>query len=88
MSLLPPSNEVCEGYVFTPVCQSFRSQGGRGVHSCGGHAWLQGDVHGCGGGGACVVAGGGHAWLRGACVVAAGHAWVGGHAWDTTRYGQ
>ena len=26
--LLLPSNEVCEGYVFTPVCQSFCSQGG------------------------------------------------------------
>ena len=26
--LLPPANEVCEGYVFTPVCQSFCSQGG------------------------------------------------------------
>ena len=26
---LPPANrEVCEGYVFTPVCQSFYSQGG------------------------------------------------------------
>ena len=25
---LPPANEVCEGYVFTPVCQSFCSQGG------------------------------------------------------------
>ena len=24
---LPPANEVCEGYVFTPVCQSFCSQG-------------------------------------------------------------
>ena len=24
----PPANEVCEGYVFTPVCQSFYSQGG------------------------------------------------------------
>ena len=24
--LLPPANEVCEGYVFTPVCQSFCSQ--------------------------------------------------------------
>ena len=23
---LPPGNEVCEGYVFTPVCQSFCSQ--------------------------------------------------------------
>ena len=26
--LLPPANKVCEGYVFTPVCQSFCSQGG------------------------------------------------------------
>ena len=26
--LLPPGNEVCEGYVFTPVCQSFCSWGG------------------------------------------------------------
>ena len=24
---LPPANEVCEGYVFTPVCQSFCSGG-------------------------------------------------------------
>ena len=27
-ALLLPANEVCEGYVFTPVCQSFCSQGG------------------------------------------------------------
>ena len=27
-SLLPPANEVCEGYVFTPLCQLFCSQGG------------------------------------------------------------
>ena len=26
-TFLPPTNEVCEGYVFTPVCQSFCSQG-------------------------------------------------------------
>ena len=26
--LLPPANEVCEGYVFTRVCQSFCSRGG------------------------------------------------------------
>ena len=25
---LPPANELCEGYVFTPVCQSFCSLGG------------------------------------------------------------
>ena len=28
MRFLPPANEVCEGYVFTPVCQSFCSWGG------------------------------------------------------------
>ena len=27
-ALLPPANEVFEGYVFTPVCQSFCSQEG------------------------------------------------------------
>ena len=26
--LITAGNEVCEGYVFTPVCQSFCSQGG------------------------------------------------------------
>ena len=60
--LLPPANEVCEGYVFTGVCLS----------TGGGRAWLLqgGVVHGCsrGGmrgcsGGACMVAPGGHAWL-------------------------
>ena len=34
ISLLPPANEVCEGYVFTPVCQSFCSGGG-GLHPGG-----------------------------------------------------
>ena len=29
LKLLPPANDVCEGYVFTPVCQSFCSRGGR-----------------------------------------------------------
>ena len=28
MLLLPPTNEVCEDYVFTRVCQSFCSRGG------------------------------------------------------------
>ena len=27
LPLLPPASKVCEGYVFTPVCQSFCSQG-------------------------------------------------------------
>ena len=34
-SFLPPANEVCEGYVFTRVCQSFYSQGGVCVWSRG-----------------------------------------------------
>ena len=28
VNFLPPANEVCESYVFTPVCQSFCSQWG------------------------------------------------------------
>ena len=64
--LLPPANEVCEGYVFTPVCQSFCSWGG--MHG-GGCAW-QGGMHG---GGVCVV---GDMHGRGTCV-AGGHAWQG-----------
>ena len=69
---LPPANEVCEGYVFTGVCQSFCSQGRWG------HMWLLwggvvalGGMCGCSGGmcgcswGACMVA-------LGACVVAPG----------------
>ena len=32
---LPPANEVCEGSVFTPVCQSFCSQfTGGGIPAC------------------------------------------------------
>ena len=81
--LLPPANEVCEGYVFTGVCLSTGEaciagwhvwQGG--VHGGGhaglrGHAWLQG---------ACVVVGG-HAWLWGPCMVAGGVHSCRGHAW-------
>ena len=34
-TLLPPANEVCEGYVFARVCQSFCSGGGEGgVPAC------------------------------------------------------
>ena len=74
---LPPANEVCKGYVFTRVCQSFCSQGG--MHGwgacmhcwggmCGqgmcmprGHACL-GDVHGWVG-----VQARGYVWPGGAC---------------------
>ena len=84
---------LCEGHVFTPVCQSFCSQ--RGACMVGGHVW-QGV---CMAGGMC---GRGHAW-QGSCVaggvcVARGGAWQGvhgrGHAChtclppDTTRYGR
>ena len=50
IQLLPAANEVCEGYVFTHVCQSFCSQGGM----CGQGACMPG-------GGVCMV-GGMHAW--------------------------
>ena len=81
--LLPAANEVCEGYVFTRVCQSFYSQGGMhaqgmcmpggmhaqmgGMHAWG-HVWL-GHAYG------------GHAcWAGHPCP--AGCAWLGGvHAW-------
>ena len=32
--LLPPANEVCKGYVFTRVCQSFCSQEGVCLSAC------------------------------------------------------
>ena len=75
--LLPPANEVCEGYVFTGVCLSTQ----------GGHVWLlPGGVCGCLG--VCGCSWGGCAWLLpgvlGACMVAlGGHAWLlpGGHTW-------
>ena len=35
MAYLPPANEVSEGYVFTPVCQSFCSRWGAGSASRG-----------------------------------------------------
>ena len=58
-SIITARNEVCEGYVFIPVCQSFCSQGG----VCGrGGACMAGGVHGRG---SCVV-GGMHG--RGACI--------------------
>ena len=68
---LPPANVVCEGYVFTPVCDSV--QGGRtwpGV--C---VWPGGDMRGKGG--ACVVKGGmcgkgGAGVVKGACMTKGG----------------
>ena len=89
--LLPPTNKVCEGYVFTGVCLS----------TLGGHAWFYsaGGMHGFIRG-ACVVLFGGHVWfysgvcgfILGVCVVLFGGAcmvlfrgacmvFLGGHAW-------
>ena len=63
-----------------------------GVRGCGGHAWLQGACVVAGG--ACVVVGGMHG-CGGAYIVAGGMRGCrggmhggGGHAWDTTKYGQ
>ena len=76
--LLPPANEVCEGYVFTGVCLSTRGGAclvapwgacvvaGRGMHGCS-----QGGMHCCCGG-ACMVAPGVCVVAPGVCVVALG----------------
>ena len=71
-ALLPPTNEVCEGYVFTGVCLSTRGGGAcvvapGGMHGCsggGGHAWLLPGV--C----AWLLRGGMHGCSQGGCVVA------------------
>ena len=68
----PPANVVCEGYVFTPVCDSV--DGGR-------HVWLGGMY----GQGVCVLGGGmhgkgGRAWQRGACMMKGGMHGKGGGA--------
>ena len=44
---LPPANEVCKGYVFTPVCQSFCSQGVSAPVHAGIHIppWTRGRHH-------------------------------------------
>ena len=73
--LLPPANEVCEGYVFTGVCLS---KGG--VRGCSWGAYIvapRGGMRGCSWGAWLLPGGhvwllpGGHVWLlQGACVVA------------------
>ena len=76
-SILPPANDICEGYVFTGVCLSTGGVRGRG------HAWQEGRVvGGMHGRGACVAkgcvrgrgdmrGGGGGAWQ--AAFVAGGY---------------
>ena len=73
----PPANEVCEVYVFTPVCQSFCSRGGGGgVRGKGARVCVAGA---CVGGGACVAGGGMRG--QGVCMPRMPPP-------DTTRYGQ
>ena len=72
LNLLPPANEVCEGYVFTGVCLYTGGACvvvGGGMHGEEGHAW-RGVV-------ACIVKGG-CAWQRGACVAKGGMCGKGG----------
>ena len=74
---LPPANIVCEGYVFTPVCDSVNGgacvvaqggmrgcSGGAYVVALGGCVWLlKGGMRGCSGG-VCMVAPGGMRGIR------------------------
>ena len=46
-----------------------------------GHAWLQGDVHGCGGRGACMVVGGMHGCWGGAWLLGGMHGCWGVHGY-------
>ena len=80
--LLPPANEVCEGYVFTGVCLSTGCVCVGGVWQGGVHGrgvCMVGGMHGrgCVAGGMC---GRGHAWqwvggIHGGVVHGRGHAW-------------
>ena len=44
MNSLPPANEVCKGYIFTPVCQSFCFQGVSASVHAGIHTPLRADT--------------------------------------------
>ena len=91
-TLLPPANVVCEGYIFTGICDSVIRGGMRGFIR-GGCVVLFGGVRFYSGGCAWFYLGGvhgfiwGHAWFYpgGACMVLfGGGACVvlsGGHAW-------
>ena len=81
--LLPPANEVCEGYVFTGVCHSVHggacvvAPGGGTWLLPGGHVWLLlGGMHGYSGGCAWLLWGGMHGCSGGGmCGCSGGHAW-------------
>ena len=69
---LPPANEVCEGYVFTGVCDSVNGGGMRGF--TGGHLVLFGGCAWFYLGGVRGFMGGVHGFIRGACMVLFGGA--------------
>ena len=89
LTLLPPANEVCEGYVFTGVCLS--TWGGHAWFYLGGHAWFYSGGHAWfylgghawfySGGAAWFYSGGMHGFSGGACMVFSVFS-------DTMRYGQ
>ena len=97
-SLLPPINEVCEGYVFIPVCHSVHGdgawQGGAWQRACmaGEHMWQGAYMAGEGmhGRGAYVAGGihgrGGHAWQGGVHGKGAMHG--GRHVWQGSMHGR
>ena len=76
--LLPPTNVVCEGYIFTGVCDSVNRGGVRGFirGACmvlfGGHAWFYSGGH-------AWFYSGGHAWFDWGDM--RGFIWRGWHAW-------
>ena len=81
ITFLLPANVVCEGYVFTPVCDSVN--GGGACCARGGACMVKGGVHnevGCPWWrGVCVVKGA--CVAKGACVVTGGMHIEGGHVW-------
>ena len=60
LTFLPPANVVCEGYIFTGVCDSVNRGG-----VCG---FIRGGMRG-------FIRGGMHGFIRGACVVLFGGVW-------------
>ena len=83
LTFLPPANVVCEGYVFTPVCDSVKGGSVRGC-SEGCMVARGGGVHGCSGGACMVAPGGAYVVARGVCGCSWGggmHGCSEGHAW-------
>ena len=72
---LPPANVVCEGYIFTGICDSV-NRGGMPAFCRGACVLLFGGVHG-------FIQGGMHGFIWGACVVLFGgmHGFIWEAAW-------